>query len=430
MSWPEVHLNDVASTITKGTTPKTLGYSYANSGIPFLRAENLRNGSLEAGQETLFIDQETHQHLARSSIQPNDVLISIAGTIGRVGLVPATAEPMNCNQAVAIVRLANGLQPRFLMYWLMSDEAKYQMSGAKVTLTIPNLSLGQIGRFAVPLPAPSEQCRIVEILDKTDALRKRAREADAKTARILPALFLKMFGDPATNPMGWPVVPLAKVIARVEAGWSAQSEARWRKTGEFGVLKVSAVTSGVFLPQEHKAVASIPDGRNLVIPKRGDLLFSRANTRELVAATCLVEDDHPQLFLSDKLWRLVPHEGSATTPYLRELLAFDAIRDRFRASSSGSSGSMLNVSQDAVLRTEVPIPPFTVQKRFEDRTWKVLTVRRDIKTAATALETIRALLFQRAFCGQLTAKWREAHMQELLAETQEQARLLNLPAPN
>ena len=56
----------------------------------------------------------------------------------------------------------------------------------------------------MPFPAKSEQSRIVELLDEADRLRHLRREADTKAARILPALFLKMFGDPATNPKGLP----------------------------------------------------------------------------------------------------------------------------------------------------------------------------------------------------------------------------------
>ena len=322
---------------------------------------------------------------------------------------------------VKVLEAQPGFDAKFLYYYLLSCD-------------IPNHGYSRHFKFLkelnVPAVAPSEQHRIVEILDQAHALRRRAREADAKAARILPALFLKMFGDPATNPMGWPVKPLSEAVDRIEAGWSAGSETRERRLGEFGVLKVSAVTSGTFLPKEYKTVPSVPDSRSLVTPKRGDLLFSRANTRELVAATCLVDTDYPYLFLSDKLWRLVPRGNIATTPYLRELMACEVVRDKFRAFSSGSSGSMLNVSQASVLRTEVPLAPPGLQKKFERYTWDVLGLLRVIHQARTRLDTLRGTLLQRAFSGQLTAKWRAAHSQQLLAEMQEQARLLNLSAPS
>jgi len=295
---------------------------------------------------------------------------------------------------------------------------------------MPRVSMDWLRAHEIPLPPPSEQRRIVEILNQADALRKRTREADAKAARILPALFLKMFGDPATNPMGWPIHPLRKAIAAIDPGWSAPSEARTRAAHEFGVLKVSAVTSGTFLPSEHKAVTTDVDGRALIAPRKGDLLFSRANTRELVAATCIVEHDEPMLFLSDKLWRITPDKQEADGLFLKMLLTNEFVRDQIRSRASGSSGSMLNVSQNAVLRTEVTLPPITKQKPFSENARRVLSILRSSEEPARRVEAIWHLLMNRAFSGQLTAKWREAHMQELLAEMQKQACLLSRPAPN
>lgn len=239
-----------------------------------------------------------------------------------------------------------------------------------------------------------------------------------------------MFGDPAANPMGWDEHPLRSVIASVEAGWSSVSEARQRRNDEFGVLKVSAVTGGRFLPEEHKAVPEMPESRALVTPRRGDLLFSRANTRALVAASCIVEKDEPKLFLSDKLWRITPKDTVASTLYLKELFWKDGVRDQFRASSSGSSGSMLNISQDAVLRTVVPVPPYLLQQKFERSAWETMALKQTTREAGDQLDAIWQILLTRAFSGQLTAQWRKAHMKELLVEMEQQAHLLNLPLPN
>jgi len=158
-------------------------------------------------------------------------------------------------------------------------------------------------------------------------------------------------------------------------------------------------------------------------------LFSRANTRELVAATCIVEADYPNLFLPDKLWRITPFPNEAKSTFLKELFWNSGIRDKFRADSSGSSGSMLNISQNAVLRTEVPMPPLSLQEQFDRRAWSVMEIARKAQQTSLCLEHIWTELLNRAFSGQLTAKWREAHMKELLAEMEVQARQLNLPMP-
>jgi hypothetical protein len=180
---------------------------------------------------------------------------------------------------------------------------------------------------------------------------------------------------------------------------------------------------------ERNTFPEVDPNRALITPRRGDLLFSRANTRELVAASCIVEADYPNLFLPDKLWRIAPFPNVAKSTFLKELFWNSGIRDKFRADSSGSSGSMLNISQNAVLRTEVPMPPLSLQEQFDQRAWSVMEIARKVQQTSLRLEHIWSELMKRAFSGQLTANWREAHMKELLAEMEAQARQLNLPMP-
>ena len=90
---------------------------------------------------------------------------------------------------------------------------------------------------------------------------------------------------------------------------------------------------------------------------------------------------------------------------------------------------MLNISQDAMLRTVIPVPPYSLQMKFEELAWEVTKIIGNERKAGTKIETVWKVLQQCAFSGKLTAKWREGHMQELLAEMAQQARLLNLPLP-
>jgi type I restriction enzyme S subunit len=254
----------------------------------------------------------------------------------------------------------------------------------------------------VPVPPLKEQRRIAGILDKADAIRRKRKGAAAFTEELLRSTFLEMFGDPVTNPKRWPLAPLGSVIERLDAGWSANGEPRQRSVDEYGVLKVSAVTYGVFKPQEHKAVPASAIDRELVTPRAGDMLLSRANTREMVAATCLVERDEPKLFLPDKLWRVVPLTGATSAPYLRFLLADHGFRARLANTATGTSGSMFNVSMDKLRALRGPIPPFPLQQRFADMVWKALRAKARCEVAEQSAEVLFASLVSHAFIGRLT----------------------------
>lgn len=146
-----VELRTMATLITKGTTPTSVGLEFASKGIPFVRAQNLQQGTVRFDSECLFISKGAHDVLRRSIIRPRDLLVSIAGTIGRVSIVPTDAPEMNCNQAVAIVRIADPEAGPWLMAWLNSQDARRQIRAASVTATISNLSLSQIGQLTVPV---------------------------------------------------------------------------------------------------------------------------------------------------------------------------------------------------------------------------------------------------------------------------------------
>ena len=152
---------------------------------------------------------------------PGDFLITIAGTIGRVAIVPDDFPEANCNQAVAILRFDKSkLLPRYLLHWLTTNDALRQISGKKVTATISNLSLGQIKELEIPLPPLDEQKRIAAILDKADAIRRKRQQAIQLADDFLRSVFLDMFGDPVTNPKGFPMGTIRDFVETANYGSS------------------------------------------------------------------------------------------------------------------------------------------------------------------------------------------------------------------
>jgi type I restriction enzyme S subunit len=264
-----------------------------------------------------------------------------------------------------------------------------------------NTNTSTLRELPLRYPSVDVQRRICSILDKADAIRRKRQEAIALTEQLLRSTFLEMFGDPVTNPKRWPIVDLRSHILGMDAGWSANGEPRLKQGDEWGVLKVSAVSSGWFRPEEHKAVAAVDDTSSLIVAKRGDLLFSRANTRELVAATCLVEQDESRLFLPDKLWRIRPAPGSLTPEYLRFVLSDPTIQAGIAKVATGTSGSMLNVSKEKVADLKLPLPPLERQREFVGLVWRILKMRNQATNAARETDTLFHSLVQRAFSGQL-----------------------------
>lgn len=113
-----------------------------------------------------------------------------------------------------------------------------------------------------------------------------------------------MFGDPVKNPFGWPTMTLDQATKEIVSGQCLNGDAGKLQPGQKAVLKVSAVTYGSFDANEYKVLRDTKQITKGIYPQKGDLLFSRANTREYVGATVLIDQDYPELMLPDKLWKL------------------------------------------------------------------------------------------------------------------------------
>ena len=160
-----VKLKERLQILTKGTTPTSVGENFSEDGVPFVKAENIMDGFLDFSHRT-FISSATDDELSRSRIFPSDVLLTIAGTIGRSAVVGQELPRANCNQAVAILRPLESLYSFFLSEWLTSADAVRQISIRQVSNTISNLSLGTISELNLPLLSSDEQTSVVETLTR------------------------------------------------------------------------------------------------------------------------------------------------------------------------------------------------------------------------------------------------------------------------
>lgn len=159
------------------------------------------------------------------------------------------------------------------------------------------------------------------------------------------------------------VVRLSQIIAALVSGISVNSEDRPAAPDEPGVLKVSAVSNGHFLPDENKAIVADEVDIPKLYARKGDLLISRANTFDLIGACGYVERDYPNRFLPDKLWRVVLVDGERDEMlWLLQVLNSAAVRAELKARASGTGASMKNISKESFLGIEVLRPPIMEQR--------------------------------------------------------------------
>ncbi len=163
--WVECTLGDIASKITKGSTPTTYGYKYQREGINFIKIENVVNGKIDLKSIHQFISEEAHNSQQRSQLKEGDVLFSIAGTIGETCLIKEEVLPANTNQAFAIINGFNSvLEADFLRKQFDSFVSRKVKSLARGG-AMNNVSLTNLKEMIISLPPLPIQRAIVSKIE-------------------------------------------------------------------------------------------------------------------------------------------------------------------------------------------------------------------------------------------------------------------------
>ena len=394
-----IQIDDFCETGTGGTPSRAKLERYYEGGtIPWVKSGELR--------ESVIVDTEEHltEYALRESnakiVPAGSLLLAMYGaTVGRVGVlgVPATT-----NQAVCHIIPDPGMADRQYLFWALRaslpDLLSQRVGGAQ-----PNISQSIIRRLGIRLPPLPEQRRIADILDRAEALRAKRRETLTQLDDLSHSIFLDMFGDQSCEVASkWPKVKVSDYVHHFEGGKSLDSTEGSSDSSDYRILKVSAVTSMFFKPGENKAAP-----RNYVPPKghivkNGDLLFSRANTSDLVGAVAYVKGAPKNLLLPDKLWRFVWREPTLVDPvFVWILFQSKTVRREISRRATGTSDSMKNISQEKLLQIMTPLPPLALQQEFSRRIQAIEQLKAKHRQSLAEIDALFRSLQHRAFRGEL-----------------------------
>ncbi|WP_413251026.1 restriction endonuclease subunit S [Sinomonas flava] len=336
-------------------------------------------------------------------VRKGDILVSSANSwnlVGKCSWIPSLERTTTFGGFVTILRADSDLaDPRYLYRWFSWERTQATIrSFGNQTTNISNLNLKRTAALNLPLPPLDEQRRIAAILDKADALRTTRWSVLMELSRLERSTFLHMFGDPVSVPERR---ELATLLSSIDSGSSPVAEDRIAGPDEWGILKLSAVTSQTFIASENKAIDAEKIDRRHEI-RSGDVLFTRKNTPSLVAATALVRSTRPKLLLPDLVFRLnIANRGTLLPEYLHAVLSYPTQRAAIQKLASGSAASMSNISKTKLLTASIPVPRIEDQRRFKARLDSVNSLRGRAHNSLNVADRLFASLQHRAFSGEL-----------------------------
>ena len=401
MAWPSVPLEQVAE-IRGGATPRRNDPTYWNGDIPWLTPTDLPPVGEGITDVKKTADSITEKGLASSSsslLPPGTVLFSSRASIGKIGIA---AVPLATNQGFTNFIPRYGVEPRYLA-WCLSFNVE-QIAGLAGSTTFKEVSKKSLKLFRIPLPPISEQRRIVEFLDQADRIRRLRCEADKIADRILSAISLKIFGDPATNPKRWPERRIGQLCKVVSGATPKTNRSEyWGGNISWATPKDLSGLDEWILERTERTLTKegLASCSATMIPKGSVLLSSRAPIG-LVAISGVA------ICTNQGFKSLIC--GPGVDPWY--LFAWCRLQTSF-LQSLGRGATFKEVSKSIVDAIQIPVPPLAEQKQFRAILEKLRCVQNQARISGTRVCDLFRLLLSRAFTGHLTATWREDHIEEL-----------------
>ena len=379
--------------IVRGSSPRPKGDArfYGGSVPRLMVADVTRDGKYVTPR----IDSLTQEGAAQSRpMQKGDLVIAVSGNPGLSAILETDA----CihDGFVGLRKLNNACTSvDYLYHCLMFF--KEQINSKAVGAIFNNLTTHQIADIEIPLPPLEEQRRIAAILDKADAVRRKRQEAIALTEELLRSAFLEMFGDPATNPKGWEIMRMSEVVSQTQYGTAEKANSE--KNG-IPILRMNNITYTGEIKLDDLKWCPIPaaDEAKFTV-QRGDLLFNRTNSPELVGKTTVWRSDEKYAF-AGYLVRVRFEEGRALSEYISAYLN-SSYGKKYLLERAKPSINMSNFSASEFLKISLPLPPFDLQERF---VVVANATRSSTKRFEGMFKDANALfnsLLQRAFRGEL-----------------------------
>lgn len=398
VGWKRVLLTDAAR-LESGHTPSRRVSAYWEGGdVAWLSLKDIRGLNGKFVHQTA--DQPTMLGIDNSSarlLPSGTVALCRTASVGNVAIL---GREMATSQDFVNWVCGKELLPEYL-YWAIRS-SKPTFDAEKQGSTHQTIYMPILMQFRVLLPPLAEQKRIAGILDAADALLAKRRETLAQLDILLKATFLDLFGDPVTNPKGFPVRELSEFYVNDRDG---------TKCGPFGsaLKKDEFVESGVpvwnmdninlsgrmVLPFRSWITSAKYEALKSYAVLNGDVLISRAGT---VGKMCVARSDSPRSIISTNLIRV--RFGTGLLPiHFVSLMTF--CKGRVGRLKVGPDGAFTHMSTGVLDNLAFPYPPIEVQRRF-NRVAESIEKQKEVhRTHLAELDTLFASLQHRAFRGEL-----------------------------
>lgn len=365
------------------------GYAFKPSdwteeGMPIIRIQNLNDETAPFNYFSGNIDK-------KYIVENGDLLFSWSGTPGTsFGAFFWNRGRGVLNQHIFNVYPQTGLLKDYFRYALNGNLQKI-ISKAHGGVGLQHITKKELETIEIPIPLLDEQRRIAAVLDKVSGLIAKRREQLDKLDELVKARFVEMFGDPVSNSKGWDKGTIRDVVSEVKYGTSKPAI----DGGAYKYLRMGNITFDGELDLSDLKYIDIPDSEiEKYMVRKGDVLFNRTNSKELVGKTCVFDLNEPMVIAG---YIIRVRVNSKVLPIYLSAVLNSQYGKQTLADMCKAIVGQANINAQELQDIAILIPPIELQEKFSDYAETIKKSKLTIQQSLDKLEVLKKALMQQYF---------------------------------
>lgn len=386
----KVKLGDVCEIINGYAFKSNL---YEENGIRIIRITNVQKGYIE-DTEPKFYNLNLKRELNKYMLYEKDLLISLTGNVGRVGILKKEMLPAALNQRVGCIRVLNKsrLDKNYLFNVLNNKLFENECINNSKGIAQKNLSTEWLKEYKINLPSLEEQKNIANKLDKVqkiiDIRKKQIEELD----KLIKSQFVEMFGDININDKLWKEDILRNHL-KVIGGYAFKSS-EFKNSG-IPILRIGNINTGYFRPKDLMFWNEEDKLKNYIIYPN-DIVMSLTGTvgKDDYGNVCIMGRDYEKYYLNQRNAKL-ELKDTLDKIYISYALRVPEIKKRLTGISRGVRQA--NIANKDIENLYIPIPPIELQNQFADIVKQIDKQKFEIQKNLEEMQKLQESLMNKYF---------------------------------
>jgi type I restriction enzyme S subunit len=385
--------------------PGVRKWQFHDTGVKLVNVGNINNGQITLNTTKIHLSEdEAYEKYSHFLIDEGDLLIACSGIVvsnfhNKIAFVEKEHLPLCLNTSTMRFKALDEkcINLNYFRYFLQTNHFTGQLQKLITGSAQLNFGPSHIKKIDILLPPLAEQQKIASVLDAADSLRQKDQQLIKKYTALSQSLFLEMFGDPVSNPMEWDRKTIRDLVSEVKYGTSSKAE----DDGKYPYLRMNNITYQGYMNFDSLKYINVTDkDKEKYVVKKGDILFNRTNSKELVGKTGLY-NENTEMIIAGYLIRVRTNEFS--NPYYIWAYLNSIHGKLILTNMCKSIVGMANINAQELQDIKILIPPIILQTQFAERIQAIEAQKQLALASLQKSENLFNSLLQRAFKGELTA---------------------------